>query len=182
MPCGTVKAGRGRRAETVPCLGRGTRWPPVVVPEAAPARFEPGRLRESSLSIFLRMACVFGWGDVSVQLLGKRRTSMPFAGRLGLPGTLGASVSHARWLRVSGSRGPLPLPARLHRVCAGCAHSTVQRVADPVTRSRLMTHLVALGLALASLCKPVRASGRGARDCARGREVARARLRVSAPG
>jgi hypothetical protein len=55
MEWGTVKAGRGRRAETVPSLGRGR----GVFPVGAPGRwvrFEVGRLRESSDSIFLRMA------------------------------------------------------------------------------------------------------------------------------
>lgn len=52
-----MSAGRGRSAETVPCLGRGADWPGPARWE----RFDAGRLRDSSDSIFLRMA----WGAVS---------------------------------------------------------------------------------------------------------------------
>jgi hypothetical protein len=65
MLSGTVRAGRGLKADTVPAclLGRGPPVPPV------PVRFWPGgRLRCSSFSIFFLMACVYIW------LLGQQKT------------------------------------------------------------------------------------------------------------
>ena len=126
----------------MPCLGRGTRWPPVVVPEAAPARFEPGRLRESSPSIFLRMAYIFGGraGCVSVQL--PRQTA-------DIDAVLRATGVARNARRVYHSspnycadppcRVSLPPPVCLQSLRAGCAaHSTVQRARrESLTSSRL---------------------------------------------
>lgn len=48
MVWGTVRAGSGRSAETVPCLG--------FEGAGREERFEPGRFLDNSASIFLRMA------------------------------------------------------------------------------------------------------------------------------
>jgi hypothetical protein len=119
-----------------------------------------------------------GAGCVSVQRLGKRRTLMPFSERLQLPETLDAYATPMQTVASLCLGRPLS-----HCPCTACRDCAPGALIQPSNgRVSCATHLVALGLALAGLCEPLRASWRGARYGARGREVARARLRVSAPG